>query len=73
VKKRTAFALAASRALDALMGFAAAIDALPIDIAPPAPSASEVAAAAQAAPFTDSHRAVRNLQPVHHFGEVQVG
>jgi Electron transfer DM13 len=66
VNPRTVSLLAASHVFVALAGFGAGVYVLPILIAPPSPSVSEVSAAAAGARFTAQFR--RNLQdsdPLH--------
>ena len=72
MKKRTILGLLVSHGVVGAIGFAAGIYFLPILIAPPAPSETEVAAASQGASFTGEFR--RNLEGSDglHWGEGKV-
>jgi hypothetical protein len=72
MKMRTVAFLLLSHALIAVAGFAAGIYALPILIAPAAPTSAEVSAVAQAAAYTAEFR--RDLQDSDglHWGEGKV-
>lgn len=72
MKKRTAFALLVSHGIVAIAGFAAGIYALPILIAPPAPSHSEVTAAAEGARFSGEFRRDLKDSDMFHWGEGRV-
>lgn len=72
MSKRTVIVLVASHALVALAGFAAGIYALPILIAPPAPTASDIAAAAKGAAFKGQFRRDLKDSDALHWGEGEV-
>ncbi len=72
MSKRTVIVLVASHALVALAGFAAGIYALPILIAPPAPTASEIAATAKEAAFKGQFRRDLKDSDALHWGEGEV-
>lgn len=69
---RTVIALLLSHGIAAVLGFAAGIYALPILIAPPAPSSSEVSAAAASASFSGEFRRDLRGSDAFHWGEGQV-
>ncbi len=75
MRPRTLLLLLLSHALVALVGFGAGIYLLPILTAPPAPSASEVAAAATKASYSGNFRRDLKDSDALHWGEgtVSVG
>ena len=72
MRTRTALLLAVTHAAVAAAGFGAGIYALPILIAPPAPAASEVTAAAAQAKFTGTFRRDLKDSDALHWGEGRV-
>ena len=72
MKKGTIFGLLVSHGLVGAIGFAAGIYFLPILIAPPAPSETEVAAASKGASFTGEFRRDLEGSDRLHWGEGKV-
>jgi len=72
LKKRNVIFLIASHGMVAAFGFAAGIYALPILIAPDAPTVAEVSAAARSATYTSEfHRNLEDSDALH-WGEGQI-
>ncbi|MDP3086266.1 MAG: DM13 domain-containing protein [Rubrivivax sp.] len=72
MKKRTVLTFLFSHGLVGAAGFAAGIYALPILIAPPAPTVAQVAAAAASASFSGAFRRDLKGSDALHWGEGQV-
>lgn len=72
MKKRTVLALLVTHAVAGAIGFALGIYVLPILIAPPAPSAAEVTAAAADAAYTAAFRRDLTGSDALHWGEGNV-
>jgi hypothetical protein len=72
VRKRTVIALIVSHALAGAVGFAIGIYALPILIAPPAPSATEVEALSDLARYSAEFSRDRQDSDAFHWGEGRV-